>query len=741
MKSKSFIYAWFACLVIGLCFFTFVLLRPKQTNVYELDSPVQMGADYAGEFSILKGVSVQPGVWRVGIDYSSTVTENQKSIFLLRDSSLPERALRTMGMHTYAGLSHAEFDAYIIKETSSLEVYANTSGEELTITRVVFQETKLLWTRRLAIFLALMLLLVAIHKVYGRNSAVSTETKRIIALLIGIAAVASIPYYSSATINGGDLGYHIQRIDGVVASLRNGIFPVRIEPQWQQGYGYADAVFYCPLFLYLPALMRVVGFTGSEAYNFYCIFFTILTAVVSYYSFYRVTQNKMIGVLSSALYTLSFPRIHKLIICCQIGEGTAITFLPLIILGIWNLIFCEEEDRTYKSWLPFAVGYAGIIQSHVLSAEISFFITLIIFVVFSPRILKRKMLIPILKAVGIVLLLCCWYIVPFIDYYYSQDVVIKHVSERMIQARGNNLAHLMIQFWKAGGNVFFDQTGLKDSQPVGVGLFLIIVAYVFIVLWITGKLRNQRWLFAKCAMVASFVLLLASIHVFPWDAIQRRVGFFGALISSLQFPNRLLDWAIVFLVVVFGQLVLYFEEMDKQETIKWASTLVTLSVLTGSLFLMVQMMTHTGKIYFYGSEGYGTAYISGGEYKIYESNPDQYFYNRYQTSDGIKITNKKSGALRADFDVTTCNQDNWVEVSLVYYKGYEAVTDEGKLTVQSGDNAVCRVQIPDGYQGHVTVRFVSPWYWRLAEAVSAVSYFLGIGVICIVRRKNRIKSS
>lgn len=722
---KKIVCVWTIILILGILFCTSQLVRPKQHLDVKLDTPVQLTSDYVGEQTVCQNVGLRSAVWKVRVHYKTEASEDAKSIFGIRDNTIPANSLRSMGQHSYTGLEVISFDAYLYRNARAVEVYVSTTGEQMTISEVEFVETNLLWTKRLAEFLFWMILIGILLVVFNQDCLWSLEKKKVLLSLLVISCVASSPFLFEGSISGGDLGYHLHRIEGVAESLRNGIFPVRIEPQWQQGFGYADAVFYCPLFLYFPGILRILGFTVSEAYNYYCILFTFLTVFTSYYCFKNISNSSFTGVLSSAIYTLSIPRIHKLVVSSALGEGTAIAFLPLVLYGIWRILFDENSDCSYRTWLPFSLGYMGLIQSHVLSCEITFFVTLITFVVFVRRLITRKMIIPVLKSIGTVILTCLWYLVPFFDYYITQDVAIKHAAARTIQNRGIYIAHLLVQFWRNGGNPFLEEHGMKDSQPMGIGLLLVCSAFIFFALWLCGRLEKKQYAFGKYCVVMGTCMLLFSLSIFPWDTIQKSSQVLASLVSSIQFPNRFLDWGVTFLVVVFGFTVRFYSVEYKKETYTLALILTIFTLAWGSGFLLQHVQTFSGRVNYYNAEGYGTGYISGGEYLIYGANPDVYRYNRFASGESIEIVEKQSGALYAKADViNTSNADDWVEVPLAYYKGYCAYSDFGKIVVDSGENAVCRVHIPANYKGKIRVQFESPWYWRLAELVSVLSYLI-----------------
>ncbi len=50
------------------------------------------------------------------------------------------------------------------------------------------------------------------------------------------------------------------------------------------------------------------------------------------------------------------------------GEYTAMTFLPLIVAGMY-MIYTSEKP-SYKEWRFLTFGMAGVIMSHVVTGEI-----------------------------------------------------------------------------------------------------------------------------------------------------------------------------------------------------------------------------------------------------------------------------------------------------------------------------------------------------------------------------------
>ena len=80
-----------------------------------------------------------------------------------------------------------------------------------------------------------------------------------------------------------------------------------------------------------------------------------------------------------------------------------------------------------------------------------------------------------------------------------------------------------------------------------------------------------------------------------------------------------------------------------------------------------------------------------------------------------------------------------VELPLLYYYGYRAYdkTTGQELTITTSDNYAVCVEVPAGYDGTVQVTFRSPWYWRVAEAVSWLSLLGLIAGVTLEKRRER----
>lgn len=722
----------------------FKILQPNREYLYDGRYAFTQGVS-ADQAVVYDQLRLPPGVYLVNLSFISDTDLNGHCN--VKDGTVFDGALLCNGEHIYSKQQATDFHFWLFEGTEQLQITISYNGEgTLAVGSLYLTETNLLWTMLLCCVLAIGLAgyLSLFFYYYQQTYSVSRECKQTFLFLCLITLAASVSYLSGYTISGGDLTYHLMRIEGVKDGLSSGFFPVRLEPEWLYGHGYANGIFYCNTFLYLPALLRLAGFPVSVSYNLYCVFVNAATAVISYYCFSRILKSCRIGLLCSALYSLSIIRIYKLVITSAVGESNAFVFLPLVFYGLYR-IFCEDPgDKTYRSaWVPLMLGYAGLMQTHVLSCEVTAFVTLLFCIIFLRRVFCKEVFLSFVKAAAGSVLLSLWFLVPFLDYYLTQDVHIKHVAARTIQAAGLQPAHLLFHFWQPGGHTASDGYGVFDSHPSGLGLSLIAGTILFLILWLGGAFRKQRdhaTRFMKITAIFGCLLSILSLSIFPWDTLQSLHPIAASLISSLQFPNRFLGWATLCMIAVLGSTLSYLKKHSAKGYL-YLTLIAVFSILTSGLYLQDYVNARQNAYRIYNEEGMGFGYISGAEYLIEGTDQLLLTFADPVPGEGITLSAYTAGSLRADFHCSNLSDsESHLDLPLLYYKGYQAHrTDTGEaLPLTYGENNVIRVLLPAAFDADVSVSFQSPVYWRISELISLLTGILLLATALKKRRKAHV---
>ena len=247
---------------------------------------------------------------------------------------------------------------------------------------------------------------------------ISHEVIQHFKILLLLAIFSSIPLMVNYLLPGHDLPFHLTRIEGLKAGLESGMFPVRIQPNWLNGHGYAVSVFYGDLLLYLPAILRIFSISLQTAYHFYVLLVNIMTVFLAYYCFSNMSSRKT-GLICTAIYSLNIYRLVCLYTRAAIGEYTAMIFIPLVIYGMWKIYTLPEDSKEHaRSWGTLSLGCCGIFLSHIITTEMTAFFILLTCLILWKKTLHKKVFLVLVKAAAATICVSLWFLVPFLDFMF-----------------------------------------------------------------------------------------------------------------------------------------------------------------------------------------------------------------------------------------------------------------------------------------------------------------------------------
>lgn len=699
--------------------------------------------------------SLAPGVYRAHLSYETQ--DDMINAWNVEAEGASFGGLLSNACMLYSGLTETDMYFWLLEKTDSLQVKVICdASSEVAIHGVRLEETNHGARCFLVIFLTFFILWDIL--LYQKEKAATgsgmkktsweseMERRGILFGMILLILVSSVPLLTGYEIASADLNGHLQRLEGTKDALLAGQFPVRIHPNWLQGYGYATGVFYCDTFLYIPAFLRMMGFPLGAAYLIYKFLVNAGTVVIACESFGRIFKNRLIGLFAAALYTLNIYRLVTMYLKDHLGQYTAAMFLPLFAYGVWRLLSEDGKQREYKRiWILLVFAVTGIIQSHILTCEMAAVFSVVIGLVFIRRVLRKETLLEVGKAFTGIILLNLWFIIPFLDFMTTQKLIItgEQVYTREIQGRGSLLPQLFGIFALSGPADHDVSSGMQGEIPFTIGAGLLVGLFYYGYLCLTGRIREQKKDALKSlgifsAVLSVLTLFMASVY-FPWNKLQGLGGFLAKGISAIQYPTRIYVIAAVFLSLL-GGCILKLEYVSGRKKSLWfyaGGTLITLFLVAGVYFSGLLSESPFYKIY--EENSFGNSYLSGREYLPLGTDESLLKAGRVITSEGLSYRDfKKDHAGTRLYCENNAAADGYVELPLLYYRGYRAVdTDTGEqFAVSDGENHVVRVEVPGGYRGTVYTSFVSPWYWRAAEAVTLIAWCWFL-VCCFKGRLNK----
>lgn len=733
------------CLVVAEIILLLVLLSIgwfRQNEVYHYDADIFYRND-EGNFCSYE-ITIPRGIYRVVLEYECT--RDLQSFCNIVEAEERDKLLLCSGEHLSNGLGKSNFDLWIKGNKVQAVVQIIDGGDNVVLNKLSIYQTDRDITRNICILLMLSLFINGcyIFKKYDEVYHINKQKKVILFGLLFTIMISSIPLLVDFIYSGSDTTYHLLRIGNIKDGLLSGQFPVRIDPSWLWGHGYASSICYGETLLYIPAFLRLIGFTLQGSYLLFLFFLNIGTCLVTYYSFKRIFKNIEIGLLCSALYTLSLYRLYKMYSWNALGEVQGMLFLPIILFAVYEIFTEDIKTNNYKrKWIPLAIGFSGIIQCHVLTCELTVIFLALACVILWKRLFRKETILVFVKGVIGTCLLSAWFLVPFLDYMINVDMIIHHVSARTIQEVGIYPAQLFFTFFRRGGTREFFTNGLLNAEATGVGMPITAAAVILLLLWVFGCLKEKNNLIigSKIAGALGILAMIMSLSLFPWTKIQFINQITASLISSIQYPNRFLMIATLLLVMVAGAITFWINEKKGKKFYYFYQFCFSMIAIITSLFYMSSIVLDTQPIRLYDEKGMGTGYLSGAEYLRYGADALEYHYHDPIPSEGVKVTGYHKEAMNIESYVSNKKADEgYIDFPLQNYKGYIAETENGeRLLISDGENFDIRVMIPEFFSGLVRIKFQPLWYWRVADMISVCAVMV-LGIIWLRNKKHCSKS-
>lgn len=553
-------------------------------------------------------------------------------------------------------------------------------------------------------------------------------------LFLLVLLVASLPVlFPGIFFSGHDIGFHMQRIISIANGLRDGQFPVRIYKEVYDGYGYGAPLFYPDLFLYFPAVLSLLGFPLSYSYNVFLFCVNLATLFCAIYAFTAITGGKEVGFLGGVMYTLSAYRLIDIYTRASVGEYLALIFLPLCLCALVRL----SRGETRGSWKVLALGFSGLLQSHILSFALMTVTAAVFCLCHWRAFLKKDALLAVLKAVLVTVALNLWFLVPFLQ-AYRMDVTAKHTGGSFLRTGAFPAQLFDIQFLSATGSDTYGRS-LSESMPKTVGMPLLMGALVCLLTRLSEDDRHVSPTGEGGYLLAGGLAVLMTTTLFPWSVIMM-IPVLGPFFQRFQFMWRFNTLAVLFLPIpaVRGWCRLLGKAMGKRNTL---IVITLLSCVFSTMYL--NSFIRQSSEYIGGREAESAIreasymdtlyFISGSTIlsrPLLESNAEDIVYSDVDRGDG-EVT------LRYRLIAGSSDQVH-IDVPIAYYPGYVAEINGRPARTLCAESGVVRVQLPaDTPEGTLRVHYRRSTAIKLADTISTVSALICLAGLAVSRLGTR----
>lgn len=548
----------------------------------------------------------------------------------------------------------------------------------------------------------------------GDRGAARRRALRLPLALLGITVLACLPLFSDQLYFGHDLRYHLQRITAMAAELSYGQFPVRLATTTLNGYGYINPLCYCELFLLLPALLYNAWLPLRTCYQVYVFAVTLAACGFSYLCFAKLSGSRRGGVLGAALYTLSIYRLVCVYFRAAVGEYTAMSFLPLVLLGVYEIYTCEKPR--FAQWAPLAFGMAALVQSHLISTELTGAFLLVFCLLQLRRTLRPARLLAWCKAALLAFGLSAWFLVPFVATTLSVPLQVNGGLAGKPQREGVTLMQLFNPFGPGFGGTS-EGTSTDMSLTLGLPLLLGLALVVFCLF------RRDRWTLSPALRLTAGLGTLAAVlamQIFPWDFVESWLGHGIAKIAgTFQYPWRFLSLAAL-LFCAATLLALRLIGQHRPALLRPVTLALAACILLSVGVFQMQLLTCSEQSANTISRD-DTRDVGLGEYMIDGCSIYETIWAQPKPgSEELKLTGYEKQQGTALLSVENTGEAADISIPIFNYGHYTAAdTATGEpFAIASGENARIVLTIPAGYSGAIAIAWHSPLWWRGCEMVS-----------------------
>ena len=612
------------------------------------------------------------------------------------------------------GQQKMSVDFTLSKDVKQLQFKTNYSGQgELTIKKFTLAPKGMFYSDTY-FFVVLFAVINVVGCLYVRNGRKWLTQEQLVdySIILGVALLATSPMMQTYLYNGDDLCYHLARLEGLKDGILDGQIPVNILPDGLKNHGYLNAM-YPYLFLYIGAFLRICRVSLALSYKVLIFLANLGAAVSAYVAVKSMVQSRRSVILAVVLYTLMPYRFTNIFSRGDLGEILALVFWPFVIAGLYHVIL---GDR--RKWYFLVIGFSGALQSHILSAAFVAVICVITALVYVGRIIRDKRYLEIGKAAGLSMLLNMWYLVPFMTYYYMEDICKDSLRWSSYFEQSINLSNL-IQSLSLYNKQYFS-LGLALLGCLGIGVIYLLCEH-----------RSQKEDldgYLLYLLVMGCILAFMTTGYFPNRTLLAN-SLFENIATMIQFPWRFLGpaCACMMFVGVIG--------LSRSDILKPFRNIIFALLIGLNLLVIVSVPTANNHLPYDNPEAVAS---KGHESKLaaniglfyphewrLDGASDERLTSSVITSDmnNITVYDYQKKGTKAVISYSATSDRGYIELPMLSYLGYRAYDENGqKVEIRRGDAARIRLAVTgDGIEHHIYVRYGPVPAFVIANVISALT--------------------
>lgn len=682
---------------------------------------------YEGMIASAGGLHLKAGEYSILIDSTSWGSGNYFEIVdtLYSDGGKIEDKVLFSSKYE-KGVARNTYYFSLDEEATGVYIRSYQVDGELSLSEYQLNSEKPYYTD--TYFLAL-LWIVCIGIFFWKFSWFTSGKGKYILVICAVGIIVSLPLFTDFMGDGHDLFYHLQRVNGVAKSMiLKDHFPIRVNTAFNYGYGQVNPIMYPELFLYIPGALCALGVSLLISIKFFLVLINLATGIIGFYSIRTVAKERT-ALAFSIVYMLAPYRLNNLYVRFALGEFLAMTFLPVLFVGIWHVV-----RGNHKRWWMGVIGCCCVLQAHLLTTEMSILFA-IGFVLLNLRFfLKRDRILAALKAIILSVGLNLWYLIPLIQFMGFDFQLVE--SPRELAENGVYFSQMFSTIYSAENDKVIGSTYHDMVLSVGLTLLIGILAFLLYRKAITeGKDDKEKFL--HCCLILGTAAMYMASWLFPWQIIYQS-DTLAKLFGIIQFSWRFL----VFVTLFFSIITAYVLEWswDNKRILGYVISICAVY----SMVVLTNGYTYENETALKNKfdQAYETYTYTGFyemDYNIRKLEERKNIVTLSKDAD-LRINNYIQKGTNLSFDFNLEDKSSGYAMSFPYYNyGFYKVRLNGnEIPTFSDELNLVAIQLPDGIEnGHIELKYSERKLYMAGDAATLAT--LGFIVVWSILKKRNAK--
>lgn len=480
-------------------------------------------------------------------------------------------------------------------------------------------------------------------------------------IIVFVALILALPMCSSKLNVYFDDGIqHIARAYGTFQSIKEqGLYP-NIISSFTNNFGYSWNLFYGSLSTFGIILINLICHSYITSYKIFTFIVLIFSGIFMYKFVFAVTQNKNTALLSGIIY-LTFPyHLTDLYTRNALGEFVSFIFIPLVFLGLYNLLN-NTENHYYLTF-----GAAGLILTHNLSTLITAFFAIIYLIMHYKSLKETRVKQALILNIVFIVLITAFFWAPFLETKFSADYQVYEKDAMASSKSVSSYALLIPQLFATNPNNTY-------TFELGIHIIVMLCFSVMTIKLLDYKLKKQ-YIFA---LISGIISLVMATNIFPWKIMP-------SIILMIQFP-----WRMLAFVGFFASFICAVNMSVVIKKFNIRDVLIIGAISTIYVCALNGFVPYTDNIY--DIDSYELGIMTGKEVEVVagtgkaEYLPKKAFDNRfyiatredviYVLSGKAIIEDEEKNGTSYKAKIRTIEEETVFELPYIYYPGYEVLAD------------------------------------------------------------------